>query len=369
VVLAAAGVTLLAPGDVRRGYDDPRATSYRAGPHGALAAYLLLGELGHRVERRVHPLVSVERLPSTLILLTPAQRLSPRELDVLEEWVVEGGTLLYAAGPGDTLAVELGLVLDRAASAVARRSGDHPYLEGTDSVIGFRRVFADSSRALAGKGAIALLRGAEGGVAAVVLPFGEGTVVAWSDAAPLTNGWLRTSGAALPFARIVADLTPPAERVVFDEFHHGFRGEGSPAQAVAAFVRERPAGRMTLQLLVVGLGLLWLAGRRLGSPYPPLPVRRRSPVEHLFALAEAYHRGGAHASARRLLVVGLARRFGRRPPAAGGEEAFLERLAAHPAAIQADARELLEEWRKGSTSDLVTMARLSDRLILEAKRS
>jgi hypothetical protein len=98
-------------------------------------------------------------------------------------------------------------------------------------------------------------------------------------------------------------------------------------------------------------------------------MRRRSPLEHVEALAGAYQQAGARDTARRLLLAGLARRLGRRvahTPAAEGE--MLKRLSAHPTAGAA-ARELESEWKKGRGADLLALSRNVDRYIDEVNRS
>jgi hypothetical protein len=118
----------------------------------------------------------------------------------------------------------------------------------------------------------------------------------------------------------------------------------------------------------VGILVLLLYARRFGSPLPDPRARRRSPLEHVEALAGAYRQAGAKRTARRLLVAGLARRLGRRPPrdeAAGAE--LLDRLSAHatagPAAASARA-----EWGKERDADLVSLTRDVDRILEQLRR-
>jgi hypothetical protein len=87
------------------------------------------------------------------------------------------------------------------------------------------------------------------------------------------------------------------------------------------------------------------------------------------ALAGAYEKAGARETARRLLVAGLARRLGRRAPAApAAEKEMLARLSAHPTAGDA-ARALNDEWQKGRMADLVALARDVDRYLDEVSRT
>jgi hypothetical protein len=193
-------------------------------------------------------------------------------------------------------------------------------------------------------------------------------VVAWSDPEPLTNDRLRTSGAAVALVRAAAAGAGPRGTVWIDEYHHGYRDGGSAVGGTLRFMRDRPWGHATLQWLLVALGTLLLFGRRFGAPLQPPPARRRSPLEHVEALAGAYRQGGARRTARRLLLAGLARRMGRRVPREGTERELLERLTVHATAGDA-ARALRDEWKKGDGADLVTLSRNVDRILEETRRT
>jgi hypothetical protein len=197
---------------------------------------------------------------------------------------------------------------------------------------------------------------------------GRGTVVAFSDATPFTNRELQGSGAAVLFARAAARAAAGGQAVVFDEYHHGHTEGATLTGGMRRFLARRPLGHAFLQLGLVGLFLLLLHGRRFGRPLPSPPARRRSPLEHVEALAGAYRQAGARRTARRLLVAGLARRLGRRPPRDDRAEAeLLERLAAHPQAGPAAAG-ARREWEQGGKADLVALARDVDRILAEVRR-
>jgi hypothetical protein len=364
VVLVAmvALLSLLVAPDADRGGIDPRPSSFRAADPGTLALFLVLDELGIPVERRLTSWIEGEPLDGPLVLLAPSQPLTPLEVDSLLAWVEAGGALIYAARPGDPLLEALGLVLVPLPDTILEpraRPRPHPWTEGTREVRGFRWLFADTSQALADRAATPLLVLPGGGVVALTERRGEGQVVAWSDPRPLDNGRLRESGAAVFFARVATGLAGEGGRLGFDEFHHGYRAGIGVVRSTLRFLRDTGPGRMALQIGVAALGLLVLAGRRFGTPYPPAEARRRSPLEHVEALAGAYRQGGARTVARHQVVAGLARRIGRAPPPAGAEAVWLATLAARLPAAGA----LLDEWNRGERADLVTLAGLADRLV------
>lgn len=379
-VLAAAITVLLAgvwlavgPDGGERTPDTRKLTSFHASPNGARALFLTLRELGVPTSRRLTSWTD-DGPPAggAMALLAPDEAPTPDELAALHAWVASGGTLLYAARPGDPTLDTLGLefrpllpdtlsVLERAGwEGVPVRPRPHRWTEGLETTATARFVFADSSRALSGPDAATLLVTPDGGAAAVTFRVGEGRVVAWSDPALLSNRTLREGGRPLVFARAAAAA---GDSLVFDEYHQGYRAGGGPVEATLRFVRDTAPGRTALQLAVAGLGLLLLAGRRFGSPVEPRRGRRRSPLEHVDALSAAYRRAGARSVVRRRLVAGLARRLGRSRPAPGEEGAFLEALAARLPAGRAEARRLAEIWREGADADLTALAGAVDDLV------
>jgi hypothetical protein len=199
----------------------------------------------------------------------------------------------------------------------------------------------------------------------VVISFGlgSGRVLAFSDVAPLTNESLRDGGVALLFARIAEAAVGDSGIIEFDEYHQGYRAGGGPWAALRAFLGT-PAGNGVVQLGVAGLLVLLLAARRFGEPHRAAPPRRRSPLEHVEALATAYQRAGARQTARRLLLEGLQRRLGRRPRLQSGGE------TAPPPGIERSAagQRLVAAWERGADAELVTLAQAVDDVVAEVRR-
>jgi hypothetical protein len=366
---------------------DRRLTTYSVGDNGARALFLTLRRLGTPVAPRRLPYVT-DSLPHAMAVLAPTEDASPGEMKTLGKWLEAGGTMIFIAPDGVTEADRdppnpwldsLGLVLESTRGdsipailqttmegVSAAPAGAAP-VAGIPEVEGFRWVFADSSRAVR-RGAARLLRVEDGRAAAVEIRRGKGRVIAISDARPFTNGELRESGAALAFARFASMATAGGRTLAFDEYHHGHREGRTLNGSILRFLVERPLGNAILQLAGVGILLLLFHARRFGSPLPDPRARRRSPLEHVEALAGAYRQAGAKRTARRLLVAGLARRLGRRPPrddAAGAE--LLDRLSAHPNAGPA-ATSARAEWGKERDADLVSLTRDVDRILEQLRR-
>ena len=326
----------------RRGASaDPRASTLLTTAMGTAALYETMADLGLPVGRRQTPFVEADPLRGTLVMLgVAAVPPSPAERSGLVAWVRRGGTLIVAPGAAslfDRLSTQLGLgphvpVMPGAVLAPPRVPAvatDHPWAAGVEAVPPAASAFRALPEDLEYD---PLILAAGGALVALVYAFGEGRVVALADQTLVSNEAAgQGAGAVQILVRAAADLVEPGDTIWFDEYHHGFSAGGGPVGAIVGYVRHTGSGRALLQLALVAIGLLLLIGRRLGAPRPPVPARRRSPLEHVDALARVYHGAGARRTARGLLVAGLARRlhepYGARDPDA---DALLVRLADHP---------------------------------------
>jgi hypothetical protein len=154
-----------------------------------------------------------------------------------------------------------------------------------------------------------LLRTAAGEPAALRLELGSGArVTLVADDEIFANRKLRNSPAAPFVLRLAAGRY---QRVLVDEFDHGFGPSGRLDQAVIAWIRHTPWGWAGTQLAVVGLLVLVVSGARFGPVRRVIDRRRRSPLEHVRALATALAAARGHELAVRLLVRGLQRRLAR----------------------------------------------------------
>lgn len=370
--------------------DDPRRSSFLSGPQGARALYLTLQALDVPVERQLTPW-RADAAEGGLVVLAPSRSPTPDEVEALLEWVRTGGTLLLATAPGtDPLSRELGLTVASTApdtlgplervrwEGVEASPEPHPWTDGVDVVRGFRYLYLEEVPAPPADGAEAvrrqtpaevqvLLRGPEERPALLTFRLGAGWVVAWSDAAPLENHRLREGSAALLFARAAVEATEAADTgddrwaLHFDEYHHGYRDEGGLAVAIRDFALQTGVGRWLLQGAAAVLALLLLAGHRLGEPVPRTDTRRRSPLEHVEAVAAAYRKAGARRTARALLLAGMNRRLGRRM--GGGEDPS---PPGDPEQSEI-ARRLHHEWKRGEEADLVALSSAMDDFVAEVR--
>lgn len=158
------------------------------------------------------------------------------------------------------------------------------------------------------------------GAGAVEVALGEGRILIFADARPLSNGQASDDPLAALAVRAAIAYTAPGDTVFFNEFHHGVRGLGSPTEAVAGFFFGSPRGHALFHLGVVAFLAVAVAGVRFGAPADPPRDERRSPLEHVSALGALYRRAEARETAVLLLLSRLAR-WAHLPPPRNLEEA------------------------------------------------
>ncbi|MEZ0333149.1 MAG: DUF4350 domain-containing protein [Gemmatimonadales bacterium] len=341
LVFLGIGVAALGSRRARVTDTDPRRSTYLSGPSGARAFSDALDRFRVRVIRHrgsVESLDSVAGPESTLVaLLGPTIPLTPRE-----------GALL-AEEPADLLLAGMGT--ERAAMCLGYRiSSRQPAAIITPVPATERRFFAvraelvrhlattvtDSSDLADGRvvtctvpqpqSVDTILMAAWDRPVALGLTYATGRhVILVADDRLFTNRSLRETAAG-PFA--LSLVVPRYDTVVVDELHHGYEGGGSLAGATLDWSLRSPWGWAVWQVAVVGLIGLLGAGIRFGPVRSAIERRRRSPLEHVRALATALAAARGHDVAVRLMVQGLRRRLsaaGR--PNKGDLDAWLSGLA------------------------------------------
>jgi hypothetical protein len=159
-----------------------------------------------------------------------------------------------------------------------------------------------------------------------------------SDPDLLRNDVLRVCrwGLDVVAARMLEYLgtgTPRRQRLVFDEYHQGFGTHPGTLRAIVVYLSRAASGHVLLQGLLAGLVLLLALGPRALPVHDEERVERRSPLEHVGALAQAYARVGATRTATARLVRGVRRRVERHGGCRSAVESdalFLEHAAASP---------------------------------------
>ncbi len=317
-------------------------SSYDSSSGGALAAYMLLGELHYPVRRWEQPPANL-RMPgegSLLILADPADPPSRQDREALMHYVESGGRILFS-GPAISLFFPgAGFLfpnldpawkefhpsfpgsLSRAAGTIVMRPAAF-WTELTESQIQF---YGSTGRA---------------GDQPVVVAWriGQGEVFWWAGATPLTNAGISEAGNLDLFLNTMDSIgRRDSATIYWDEYFHGARG------SLWGYIQKTPIPWGCVQLGILMLAVLFTFSRRAGPLFHPAPVSRLSPLEFIETMGGLYQRAGAAAipvdvSYRRLHRE-LSRRLGL-PVATGDAE--LARTAQQRLGLDPEIAEVLRE--------------------------
>jgi hypothetical protein len=180
---------------------------------------------------------------------------------------------------------------------------------------------------------------------AVGLTMGRGRIVAVAEPRLFVNDEVREEGGALPVRMLEWLAAPGARPLVFDEFHHGYGSHASLGRAVRRFLGETTPGRTVVVLLLAAALLVLALGARPFAPPASDRVERRSPIEHVGALARAYEEVNATRLAARRLARGIRRRrsaLGRQ----GSDAEWLREVAERRPAVAAEVRLVLDAMER-----------------------
>ncbi|WP_025411471.1 DUF4350 domain-containing protein [Gemmatirosa kalamazoonensis] len=389
-VLLLVAALLVSPEEGRTG--DARLSSRSAAPQGARALAETLQRVGWRVERRdaayAGQLAEPPQPRVVHAVLDPRTPLRASEVGVLLDAVRRGAGLLVVVTNHTPLADSLGYSASVNAGTLAPEREDTVRCPAGPWGAGGAITWADgmvhtlyllSRRPEPGAVRFAraetqFLRGGRRGAfdAARGFPLGRGRVVAIADPDLLRNDVLRVCrwGAGVAAVRMAEWLAVAGgeRRIVFDEYHQSGAGEPHPLRVVRRALASTPGGRATLQLALAALVLLAAAGARALPPAPRARTARRSPLEHVDALARAYAHVGATRVVARRLARGIRRRHGRGVWRAGdphGDAAFLRTVASRRPAVADDVERLLAatEHADADPAALATAAARVDRAL------
>lgn len=311
-------------------------TTFSAHPYGARGVYEVAERLGWRAERRVTPMDTTLDSRATYLIISPPNPLSATETGELLRAVRSGARALVSPVARTPLADSLGVhrtgmrafgssvvgdpdsVGERQAQAAAislaaMHVGRFDFALATDSTV------TSTASTLAH-----IKRDGEEEPAIMSLRIGNGEIVAIADANFLRNVVARRGDGAVLAVRLLEWLDPGRERaLVFDEYHQGFGVHRSLLRTVLGALFLTAPGRAFVQLVAAGLILLLVYGVRPIAPLKRRSIERRSPLEHVGALARAYQQTGATRAGTQRLLRGLRRR---RPLGATGaldDESYL----------------------------------------------
>jgi hypothetical protein len=335
---------------------DFRASTFLSGPQGSKALYDVLARLGRPVQRRRTPFFTLDqdslRAPALLVLLNPPMPLQAAELEQLARYIKEGGSVL-AAGNGagllrctgwrlrperwsaDSVAVRPAAGFDGKLPRVARvltpRKMEGSAADRLRRLVKRQPIEEDPCETLLASERDTLLTAIDGRPVILRLRYaGGGSITFAADVGWFTNRLWRDTDVPLALLPLFAAPTGRRGRIIVDEYHQGFgRDQGSITGLTWDWLREAPAGWAILQLTAVALIWLAVTAVRFGPPREVVERRRRSPLEHLEALAAGLESASAADTSVQRLVTGLRRRLSRAggaPMESGNLQPWLQSL-------------------------------------------
>jgi hypothetical protein len=348
------------------GVAEPRLTTHSVAPNGARGLYEVVRRLGWRVERRLAPFRAPLDSTAVYALLAPPIDPTASETSALLDAVRRGAGLIVIPREERALADSLNIQTSAYRYVAYPTSPDE--LEDEPDAASLAGPHQDVysgevhhviiARAPLAPDTVVFLRAlyerASGGdtsraVRAVVvgIPYGRGRILAVAEPRLLRNDTMRQPDHGLLPVRALEWVSPrPGATIVFAEFHHGFGRQGAVSSTLARALFLTAPGRALLGLLAAGLVLLAALGARPLPPKPAARIERRSPLEHVGALARAYEQVGATRTAARRLVRGLRRRHLGGPRRGMTDEDYLHALATREPAISADVERVLAATRQ-----------------------
>ncbi len=282
--LMTAGTLLFAPGAASPSWGYP--SSYSAAAGGAKAAWLLLAELGYKVERWES---SPGDLPAPaantlLILADPALPASVEEKQRIRAFISSGGRVLATGKNGALMLPEADV-----RETPGRASGPEKFfaqLPGPITRQAPEIALQPAPRWGTKRASHLPCYGDAEGATVVSYRLGAGQVVWWADWGPLTNAGLPRASHLMLFLNSVGP--PDQTRVLWDEYFHGQR------PGLAAYLGRTPAPWLLLQFCILAAAVLVTYSRRSGPVRALAPSGSRlSPLEFIETLGDLYQRKGA----------------------------------------------------------------------------
>ncbi|HUF30628.1 MAG TPA: DUF4350 domain-containing protein [Gemmatimonadaceae bacterium] len=362
------------------GYSYPLLTTHSAAHGGAMALYHAADRLGWDVERLERPMRHGTDSVAVYAVLGAPEPLTSSDVSTLLGAVSRGAGLLAVltrnSALGDSLGVNVTrtrierpvapagpLARARRAQEVGSAPGEPP-LPGANIVLRFEGSRRAITRLLELPGAIDSSEvttrdpsdTSRVPAVAAAFDYGRGRVVVVSDPSILRNVELRDTYAGVIAIRLLEAATPDGvARLVFDEYHFGYGQRSTFAGLVWRALFDTRLGRLTVTVAVAALVLLLAVAPRAIKPPPRASIERRSPLEHVGALARAYQTIGASQTAMRRLVRGLRRRH---TPAGSSvpDDAYLEALVQRHPLVAGDVETVLRALRQPVTAAALSEA-------------
>jgi len=267
-------------------------STYSAQSRGAKAAYLLLEDLGYRVERweQSPTELPAEAANTVLVLASPSRFPTPQQKNALQLYLSHGGKVLasgpyawfflpqadteYESMPSPSWREYQPQLLTPLTRGGAIQMSPGAYWKDPSTTVLVH--YADEARPIV-----------------VSYKVGSGEVIWWAASTPLTNAGINKSG---NLALLLNSLGSPADvQVLWDEYFHGYQ-----SSFFKGYLFEKPVIFGALQCALIFIALIFTFSRRNGPVHPLPEPSRLSPLEFVHTLGRLYHR--AHAAHSALAV-------------------------------------------------------------------
>jgi hypothetical protein len=266
-------------------------SSYSSASGGAKAAYLLLSEMGYKVQRWEKPLRDLPpdtaKTAKTLILAEPDEAPTHEERERLKAFISEGGHVIATGMFAGTFLPKNESVPDVLSGLTWKKASSLSPSQVTRAapqiMLAPRAYWVSFSGAypLYGDGDHTLV---------VKYPFGRGEVLWWASATPLTNAGLKEQGNLDFFLACLGDQENAKDNeILFDEYIHGYR------ETLAGSIVHSPVKWLFLQLALLAMAVIATFSRRSGPTCVPTTEVRLSPIEFVQTLGGLYERAGTAA--------------------------------------------------------------------------
>jgi hypothetical protein len=264
-------------------------STYSSASGGARAAYLLLQDLHYNVSRWER---SPTELPgdlddAILILANPLEDPTREEQEALLHFVEEGGQVLFTGSSIESFFPDA--KVDEETQVLEWKT----FSANLPSTYTFRApkiVLQTEATWQATASSQVPLYGDPGSPVAISWRIGEGRVLWWAAATPLTNAGISREGNLNLFLDAMNSPLPGEHsevHIYWDEYFHGQR------TSLWSYVQKTPVAWGLLQVAVLGLFVLFTFSRRSGPTMLPPVISRLSPLEFVDTLGGLYERAGA----------------------------------------------------------------------------
>jgi hypothetical protein len=287
LVVLTAGLAFVGGDPQEHGMSIP--STYSASPGGARAAYLLLEELHYKVSRweRSPTELPIGDAGAVLIIADPLEAPTKEEVAALQDFVAKGGQVIFTG--------------ERIKSFFLKAKVEEKFPEAewqtfaanipSNYTAGAPKIVLQTGTAWQTPEASQLaLYGDAGSPVVVSWRIGDGRILWWAAATPLTNSGISREG-NLNFFRNAMNFPLPDEKtavkIYWDEYFHGER------TSLWSYVRKTPVAWGLMQISILGLIVIFTFGRRSGPVVLPPVISRLAPLEFVDTLGGLYERAGA----------------------------------------------------------------------------